>query len=254
MRAIFVSAATVFLLAVPPAASAQEERCVKCHEQFVKGAVLHPALVSRTGCRVCHSAIIARSVPHKQSNTIAKGLIATQPDVCYGCHDKGMFSKQNVHGALGAGCTGCHDPHSSENAKLLVSAQPDLCYGCHDKTGFSKNTIHAPVAMGMCLSCHTPHSSDGMALLVKNAVTLCLECHADAVKKQHIDAGSSSLRHPLGETVKTKEGERELKNPALPDKPFYCGSCHNPHSTNTPTLFEFNARSAGDLCTHCHNR
>jgi predicted CXXCH cytochrome family protein len=37
-----------------------------------------------------------------------------------------------------------------------------------------------------------------------------------------------------------------------PGKPFYCGSCHNPHSTDSPLLFRFNAKSQTELCINCH--
>jgi predicted CXXCH cytochrome family protein len=43
-----------------------------------------------------------------------------------------------------------------------------------------------------------------------------------------------------------------LRNPAQLDKPFYCGSCHDPHSTNTLNLLRFNAQSAQDLCKNRH--
>jgi predicted CXXCH cytochrome family protein len=60
-------------------------------------------------------------------------------------------------------------------------------------------------------------------------------------------------RHPLGEDRKTKNGRlREPRDPARPGRPFYCGSCHEPHSSDVPLLFRFNAKSVMNLCAHCH--
>jgi len=172
--------------------------------------------------------------------------------VCYTCHDKGMFSKKEVHAAIGMGCTSCHNPHSTDTAKLLTADQPEVCYTCHDKGMFTKKTVHSPVAAGMCLSCHSAHASDEMALLLKKPVDVCLECHADVPAKAHGDALSSAGRHPLSGPTMTLEGESVPPDPAQPGKPFYCGSCHSPHSTDTPHLFLYGARSSKDLCKHCH--
>ena len=245
MRSILVYAGLFFFLAQAFAASAQEANCVRCHKKIVKGKVLHAALETNIRCRVCHAGIIAKYRPHKKSNTGDKGLIATQPELCYSCHDKALFTRKDVHAALGMGCTGCHNPHSTDTAKLLVSSQPELCYTCHDKAMFTRKSVHAAVGMG-CTGCHNPHASDEMALLVKKPVSVCLECHGDVMNKPHMDIGSPSARHPLGDTVK------KLSNPAQLDKPFYCGSCHDPHSTDTPKLLRFNAQSAQDLCRNCH--
>jgi predicted CXXCH cytochrome family protein len=250
------------LVLVPFVTSAQDIDCLKCHAKLKKEKVIHTAL--DMGCMSCHTGIDAKSVPHKKTNTIAKGLSADQPDLCYACHDKAVFSKKNVHAAVSMGCTGCHNPHSSKNAKLLISDAPDLCFSCHDKAEFGKKTVHAPVQGGMCISCHAPHSSDEMALLLKKPVEICLECHPDIPQKPHAIAGFSSKWHPVGApkpagvSQKDQKGkqqqkpEKDLKDPARPDKPFYCGSCHSPHSTNTPKLLKFNARSTMDLCTACH--
>jgi predicted CXXCH cytochrome family protein len=269
--ALALSILTVRLVPVA-AASDKEIDCLKCHAKLKSEKVVHPAL--DMGCPACHTGIDARTVPHKKTNKIARGLSAAQPGLCYGCHDKAMFSKKNVHPAVGKGCTSCHNPHSSKNAKLLVAEAPDLCFSCHDKAMFSKKNIHAPVAGGMCLSCHTPHSSDQMALLLKAPLEVCLECHPDVPKKPHAISGFSAASHPVGlpkiviKMVKNEKAEKEvagkeaaeievkeeqiLMDPSRPDKVLYCGSCHDPHSTSSPRLFRFNATSTMGLCSNCH--
>jgi predicted CXXCH cytochrome family protein len=229
-------------------ARSEEADCLSCHEDLKKEKVVHQAL--DMGCATCHTAIDAKEVPHKKTNTIAKGLSAEQPDLCYGCHDKAKFSKKVVHAAVGMGCTGCHNPHSSKYEKLLKAEQPDLCFGCHDKAEFSKKTVHMPVASGGCTGCHAPHSSDNMAFLNKDPLSLCLECHADVKKKPHALAGFGGSGHPLGGP---RRGDKEPPDdPARPGKKFYCGSCHNPHSSDDGRLFRYKGNSAIDLCTHCH--
>jgi predicted CXXCH cytochrome family protein len=84
------------------------------------------------------------------------------------------------------------------------------------------------------MTCHTPHSSDEMALLHNKPVKVCTQCHTDPNHGDHI----SSKKDP--------------EDPTRPGTPFYCGSCHNPHSTNSPMLFKFNAQSMSELCGNCH--
>lgn len=224
-----------------PAFSAEVD-CLTCHKQLTQEKNVHAAV--QMGCPTCHTAIDASTVPHKKTGKTAKGLSVDQPDLCYGCHDKALFAKKNVHAAVGMGCTGCHNPHSSKNPKLLTAEVPGLCFTCHDKAAFSRKYVHAPVAGGMCLSCHNPHSSDAMALLTKAPEQVCLDCHAAVPKKPHAVAGFTSRGHPVGSSYK--------KDPKRPDKPFYCGSCHDPHSADSPQLFRYGAKSSMGLCTQCH--
>jgi predicted CXXCH cytochrome family protein len=251
-------------------ASAADIDCLKCHSKLTKGSVLHAAV--SMGCTTCHTGIDAKTVPHKKSGAAGHGLSANQPDLCYGCHAKEAFEKKHIHAALGTGCTSCHNPHSSNTAKLLLSDAPDLCYTCHDKKLFSKKTAHAPVAGGMCLTCHVPHASDEVALLTNKPYELCLTCHAEIADKPHALAGFGVKKHPIGPIKKPMQVKRKKKraaqelasapsttpiiimDPARPDREFYCGSCHDPHSTDSPKLFRFNAKSDMDICTNCHKK
>lgn len=329
----------VLFFPMPPV-SAEEPDCLMCHEQLAKEKVVHPAVAM--GCPSCHSAIDAKDIPHKKTSTVARGLSADQPELCYGCHDKAKFTKKTVHAAIGMGCTGCHNPHSSKNArllmsdppelcfnchdrkmfegkktihppvmggmctschsphssdapklvlseppalcftchdqkkftgktthapvmggmctachaphqsdteKLLASPPPDLCFTCHDKVEFSRTNVHMPVAGGMCLSCHKPHAGDNAALLVKSFNAVCLECHADVRKRPHAIAGFSQAGHPLGGY---RKGKMLVDDPARQGKSFYCASCHNPHSSDSPRLFRYKASVSFELCVNCH--
>jgi predicted CXXCH cytochrome family protein len=231
-------------------AFSEEVDCLSCHEELKKEKVVHPAI--DMGCATCHSAIDAADVPHKMKNTIAKGLSAEQPDLCYNCHDKAKFTKTNVHAAVGMGCTGCHNPHSSKNARLLVAGVPEVCFNCHDKADFTKKNVHIPVASGECLACHTPHSSDSPFILNKEPLKVCLECHEDVKNRPHAVAGFTVRGHPIGEAIRADK--KVPDDPARPGKKFYCGSCHNPHSSDSPKLYRYKAKPSFDICIHCHQK
>jgi len=258
----FADIFAVFLLFVfiPGAALSQEIDCLKCHAKLKSGKVVHGAM--DMGCLSCHTGIDASAVPHKKTNAIGKGLSAEQPELCYGCHDKSKFTLKNVHPAVSMGCTGCHNPHSSANARLLIAAAPDLCFTCHDKAEFSKKNPHAPVKAGKCLGCHSPHASQEMALLLKKPVEVCLECHPNVPNKPHAIAGFSSNSHPIGmpKPVKVRKDKKdrepapapETMDPARPGKVFYCGSCHDPHGSDSMKLFRYKVQSSMGLCVICH--
>ena len=223
-------------------ASAEEIDCLMCHADLVGKKVKHAAV--DIGCSSCHSAVDASDIPHKMKNTIKKGLASEQPELCFSCHDKTLFSKKTVHAAIGMGCTGCHNPHASDKPKLLVADAPDLCHTCHDKSEFSKKNIHMPLVAGTCLACHGPHSTDAVALLKKEPLQVCLDCHGALEKTPHAIAGFNNAGHPIG--------KREKKDPKRPERKFYCGSCHNPHSSDSIKLFRYNADSTIKLCINCH--
>lgn len=334
----FFSLLVIMIISSP--VFAEEVDCLMCHEQLSKEKVVHPAI--KMGCPICHTAINAADIPHKKTNKIAKGLSAEQPELCYGCHDKAKFNRKTIHAAVGMGCTGCHNPHSSKNSKLLISGlpdlcfnchdkslfagkknihppvmrgmcikchnphstdipklllsespdlcynchdklkftgkfihapvgigmcpschaphqaeneklllslSPDLCYNCHDKAEFNKKNIHAPVASGACLTCHKPHTSEDIALLKKDPNKLCFDCHAGVRKIPHAVAGFSFAGHPLG---MVKKGKKAIDDPARPGKKFYCGSCHNPHSSDSMLLYRYETSSTIGLCMYCH--
>jgi predicted CXXCH cytochrome family protein len=254
-----IAVAALALCGVMPA-TAEEVDCSMCHLDLAKKKVVHAAV--SMGCPTCHTSLNATEVPHKVTGNVPKGLSSPVPDLCFTCHDKTKFNNKAVHPPVAGGmCTSCHNPHSSDNAKLLIAEVPALCTNCHDRAMFSKKNVHAPVAGGMCLSCHGPHATDEMALLTKRPTAVCLECHPDIPKKAHVTV---EFRHPLGSTAKPadkgpekKSAKKErsiLMDPARPGKEFYCGSCHEPHSSEGNRLIRFPVKSYFDLCVNCHKK
>jgi len=245
---VFAFVISAFVLLPITRASAAPD-CLMCHEQLSKGKFVHAAV--QMGCQTCHSALDVSNMPHKSTNKIAKGLTAELPDLCFGCHDKTKFAGAVIHAPVGVGmCTSCHSPHQSNNEKLLLNQAPDLCYGCHDKAAFSKKNVHMPVVGGMCMSCHKHHVSDEMALLKQEAITVCFECHPKVRKIPHAVSGFSASGHPIG-LVKNK-AKKVPDDPSRPGKKFYCGSCHNPHSSDWMKLFRYKATTSFELCDNCH--
>lgn len=231
--------------AIKGLSSAQPDLCHKCHKKnlFTGMKQMHSPVVSGV-CTVCHN-------PHGSENE--RLLTADLPDLCYNCHDRTKFEGEVVHQPAKIGlCTNCHSPHQANASKLLNKEVPDICYQCHQKDEYTRKNIHMPV-FGGCMSCHNAHSSGNEYLLNRKPVFVCLECHPDVQKKPHVLA--SKQGHPVGfSKKKKKQGNEPSRKTAEKEKEFYCASCHNPHSSDWPKLYRYEAQRPFDLCNHCHKK
>jgi predicted CXXCH cytochrome family protein len=184
--------------------------CYECHsdvETGLKGSKsIHQPVEDERNCLNCHSA-------HSSSNV---NLLSSEGiQFCFGCHDKEINTKDHViqnmkvkyevskykHSAIeSGGCTGCHQPHSSNHQALLVNSYPEgnfvngtpetyeLCFNCHDAsmiteqntdnaTGFRNGTgnlhyLHVQGEKGRnCSICHDIHASANK-FLIKSRTTL----------------------------------------------------------------------------------
>lgn len=152
------------LLLAASSVYAEEPDCAACHEDISKGKSIHQAL--SMGCTSCHSAVDASAVPHKITNKNPRGLSSKMRELCFSCHDKALFMKKTVHGAMALGCTSCHNPHVSANEHLLKEEIPKLCLNCHgDRLTAKKDKNHAPGKGEACSSCHNPHATDAPKLV-----------------------------------------------------------------------------------------
>ena len=174
---------------------------------------------------------------------------------CLNCHRQ-LIEKRYVHPAARTACATCHAdldagsvPHKVRGklAKGLQAEAPELCFGCHEKSLFEGRFTHAPAAAGLCMTCHDAHASDHFALGRKAGAVLCLDCHSDVASRPHVLAGFSRRGHALGDDP----GKAGAKDPLRPDRPFYCGSCHEPHRANLAQLSRFDSSSF--FCQKCHN-
>lgn len=172
---------------------------------------------------------------------------------CLECH-RAVAQGKVVHAAVHMGCLACHDriespavPHKVEGPKGLP---PELrCQACHDGQSFNGRFTHAPVVAGDCLACHAPHASEHPGLLRKAGMSLCLDCHSDIQDAPHVVSGISQSGHPLG----TAAAGRAVPDPLRPGKPFYCASCHEPHSSDHARLTRFDTSgSMTGFCENCH--
>jgi DmsE family decaheme c-type cytochrome len=133
------------------------ELCFNCHKdkkkQIKEAPVPHKAVTADGTCQNCHD-------PHMSN--IAKNLLKPSMDLCLSCHDKNyeepdgtlltnmkQLLEENIdhHGPIRQkDCSGCHNPHGSNNFRILRNPYPptfykpyrednySLCFGCHEKT------------------------------------------------------------------------------------------------------------------------
>lgn len=175
---------------------------------------------------------------------------------CLKCH-RALTEKKNVHPAVQMGCAACHAdldasvlPHKIKGklAKGLAAEPPELCQRCHDRKLFEGKFTHAPAAAGLCATCHDPHASDHPRLWRKAGAALCLDCHSEIANRPHVLAGFAGRGHPLG----NEQRPSVAQDPLRPGRPFYCGSCHEPHRADYARLTRFDAKSATGFCQNCH--
>lgn len=239
-RLMFACLSAVVLLALQPAAGAQQNPfrlkepdqrkvCLTCHPDFdqkLKKRVVHTPV--RGGeCSGCHD-------PHVSSH--AKLLSAETREICSSCHERVIpANAKSTHKVVADGqCTKCHDPHASDNASVLLAGGADLCFGCHKELGSAIGAAkfkHGPVGQN-CLTCHAAHGSDQAASLLKeSSPALCLKCHKG-------DAPAFVARHMNYPVAKSD-----------------CTSCHDPHGSNQPALLlnSVHAPVANRTCNVCHD-
>ena len=175
--------------------------CNECHDDIVElaetASTHHDATTTKDECLNCHSPHAAAAEPN---------LRKPQRELCLGCHDKRVKATDgkrllNMKKWLGDhsswhkpvkedGCSGCHNPHGSENFRILKKPFPPkfyasfgtkdygLCFSCHEKTmvllertrtltGFRRGDrnlhfVHVNKAKRgrTCRACHDIHASD----------------------------------------------------------------------------------------------
>ena len=224
-----------------PAAPAEgSARCLKCHEDDLRGIMATKHAVSGhertpwgTGkpCQACHG----ESAEHI-SNTKVKPTVAflrtesaaERAAPCIACHKGGgrMHWVGSAHERNDIACNDCHKPHDAVEQVRVAQTQAGVCFDCHkDKRAASLRASTHPIRQGEmpCSSCHQPHGATGEFNLVKNTVNdTCYQCHAEK-------RGPFLWEHP----------------PARED----CTNCHDPHGTNNAPML---TTRPPFLCQQCH--
>jgi predicted CXXCH cytochrome family protein len=211
---------------------------------------LHSPLKAK-GCVLCHQLVIDSLKSKKLSvkhPSVAIDMGKDQASLCLKCHvewGRKFKAKSFAHTAIAKiGCTGCHNPHSSDNAKLLKNKNfnQELCLGCHKKNENwekgDKDTLHRGINVkNKCLNCHEIHSANQPKLLQDKPVELCLKCHEEIMATK----AKGSLHTPV------KNGE--------------CLKCHSPHygakenlldKTYDPDTYVKSVEASFQLCFSCH--
>ena len=155
---------------------AQNGKCLNCHMSdvgFSWHTSAHPS--DEVACADCHRSHAA---------TDAVRQTATQPDVCFACHQmqrsetRKAFSHPILEGKMD--CMGCHDMHGDSVATQLARLNVnDTCQQCHAEKRGPYLWEHAPVSED-CGLCHAPHGSSHPGMLTKRAPLLCQSCHSQS--------------------------------------------------------------------------
>lgn len=132
--------------------------CMSCHDlqrtQFSK-PFHHPVREEGMTCADCHNP--HSGIDHNMVKTSFSG-----EEVCYRCHSEIQGPYVFEHEAIMIrGCTGCHQPHGSNNTRMLVrSTVSALCLECHSRSQNvltaqppSFHNLNSPIFQN-CTTCH----------------------------------------------------------------------------------------------------
>lgn len=252
------SEAESLLLRPTEGSTPEENLCLGCHTNIteqLKKETPHGAI--EFGCSTCHTT--HKSEP-EDSFEGQFHLTVSSPDLCLTCHDIEDETLQTAHSGQPfqtAQCSGCHNPHGSDNAKLLNNyihgafemgcetchedpkegkvvlqegAGKDMCLMCHsdiEEQMEQASLTHFPLEMDDgCITCHNPHAATYDYLLTRGPVKTCLTCHTELAEAR---AAKDSLHQPVFEQS--------------------CVICHQPHTGERERLLR---AEANDLCLGCH--
>lgn len=188
-------------------------------------------------CAACHRMDVAAADIRPQR---------PEDSLCYQCHSKITAAYSNVHGpAARWDCLACHERQSAPAKYEARTPSRDLCFVCHEeKRGewAPKKYVHGPTATGKCTICHSPHASNNLSWLKKPSWELCTTCHEDRASGAHVIVGFGSGSHPT----------RGKPDPTRYGKELSCASCHNPHASDSKSLFINDQQDPYSLCKLCH--
>lgn len=258
----------------------------KCHSDMNKQKFLHGPLKAR-GCVVCHE-FVSDSLKNKKLSanhpSVSLDMGKDQVATCLKCHvewERKYKRYEFAHSAIKEkGCTGCHNPHGSDNAKLLRVKEfnQEMCFSCHKKNENwekgEKETSHRAInEKNKCLNCHEIHSSQWPKLLKESPSKLCAKCHEEIYENKekgsmHTPAKNGdclkchSQHYGANENLLSKTYEMESYVDSAEKSFQLCFSCHAPFritkfrngDNNLHTLHVQNKDKNKERgCTICHD-
>lgn len=188
--------ALLLALATLAGAAAQDEACLRCHNEYGGRKYVHAAM--EKGCASCHPGVEATRVPHRPKDAQRKD--AESAAGCQECHERKAFEGRFTHAPVeGGSCITCHDPHASDYPALGRKPGAALCLDCHEEVGRRPHVLAGfsgkghpvgtaprlardPLRPGKsfyCGSCHDPHRGDFPRLMHFDvrSMSYCLICH-----------------------------------------------------------------------------
>lgn len=224
-------------------ASAQDSKCLNCHEEVPLTSPAHPEL----SCADCHGEVTPR---HRR-----RGLDPVTDEVCGGCHRRPMREVgRSVHEDQ-ASCQDCHgEPHELSSADDLHSTispvhQIESCGGCHTEPAeVLDGYISSVHGLGVlraglqgsasCSDCHGAHKiesvgNDSARTSRAHAPEMCGECHALL-----LDEWQNNSAHGAAWLAED------------PEAPV-CTDCHDSHGVDDPKSTA-NHLASTKMCGECH--
>ncbi len=228
-----------------------EDLCNSCHRHEKNRTEIHPSrIASHKGavqnvptdfplikreltCSTCHDAFIQctkdRDERGKNPLFLRGGPFADPSDICFRCHDAGLYDVFNPH------------DHRDPEGRL----KEELCLYCHNPPDLSR----------------TPE-----AVVGEPFVDICKSCHRMGKHPTGIDHMLKPSRKMRAYIIGVSK-RNKLYIPLNARDEIYCSTCHNPHAEGIFPEGEVRSLGAGDdpgrhrvrvaperICTVCHDR
>ncbi len=198
-------------------------------------------------CAECHKTVPMRGSTMRPD--ILKGLAAEPVALCKGCHEK---TDENHHPVRSSKerripeglpvskegditCSTCHDLHAAGGIPSLLrgfdnglyQVRMDMCLDCHGKQFGEINPHKVGGEREKCYTCHptipVPRDEGGEVVLQADLAHVCNFCHNVAQKGHPLNVDPAKVLPP---SLPTGKG-----------KTVMCGTCHDPHGTETTIHF-----------------
>jgi DmsE family decaheme c-type cytochrome len=268
------------------------KRCMVCHKENsdnpaseifqtpmgLSGDPRAPFADGNHDCEACHGPSKSHLKRQKDGTRPTPAItfdsktpVATQNEVCLGCHndDSRFHWPGSIHDTEGLACVDCHDRHKPDDPVLSLETQAEVCFNCHkeQRAQFLRQSRHpvqsstssmSHTGLMTCTDCHQPHGSAGPSALKRNTINeQCHDCHAEK-------RGPFLWEHaPVQEdctNCHTAHGSN-YENLLVGRPPWLCQQCHigRLHSSDVYSGTGLppggaDPRLLGKQCLNCHSQ